>query len=114
MNKYSEIFALYEFCKENGIECRIIPLYDGHRICFRDGSNFTQCEFSFLAASGYIEPAIEDEEHDYTPVSLEYAKDLALKYRNKLNGTIDDRGGKLNAQSRSKGDEDPGSADAGR
>lgn len=90
MNKYSEIFALYEFCKENGIECRIVPLYDGHKICFQNGSDFVQHEFSYCAAGGCVEPAIGDEECDYTPVLLEQAKKLVLKYRDKLNGTIEE------------------------
>ena len=90
MDKYSEIFALYEFCKENGIKCRIGPLYDGHKIRFRDGSDFVQHKFSYCAAGGCVEPAIGDEEHDYTPVPLEQAKKLALKWRYKLNGAIEE------------------------
>lgn len=85
MDKYSEIFALYEFCKENGIECRIVPLYDGHKICLQDGNDFVQHKFSYCAAGGCVEPNVGDEEHDYTPVPLEQAKKLVLKYQDKLN-----------------------------
>lgn len=108
MNKYSEIFVLYEFCKENGIKCRIIPLYDGHKICFRNGRDFVQHRFSYCAEGGCVEPAIGDEEHDYTPVPLERAKELVLKHLDTL------RGGKLNAKTRPEGNENTGTADAGR
>ncbi len=81
---YDAILALFDFCKENGIKCELEPLYDGYKILFPDGNDFIQHSYSYGSDEGFVEPAIGDEDYDFTAVGLNLAKDLVLKYRDRL------------------------------
>ena len=81
---YSEILELYAFCCENGIKCKLSPLYDGYKITFANGDDFVQHEYSYGSDDGFVEPAIGDKEFDFTAVGLKLATALVLKYRERL------------------------------
>ena len=87
--KYAEIWALYRFCVDCLIECTIEGLYDGYAIRFPDGSDFVQHSASYGGEEGCVEPAIGDDEFDYSAVGLSLAKELVQKYRGKLEGKQD-------------------------
>ena len=82
--KYTEIRALYHFCVDLGIKCKIEHLYDGYAVRFPDGSDFAQHYGTYGGTEGCVEPAIGDSEFDYTAVGLNLAKELVKKHKGKL------------------------------
>ena len=82
--KYTEICALYHFCVDLGIKCKIERLYDGYAVRFPDGSDFAQHHGTYGGTEGCVEPAIGDSEFDYTAVGLNLAKELVKKHKGKL------------------------------
>ena len=86
MSKYQEITELYEYCKKNGIDCTIEPLYDGYAIRFPSGGDFVQHSYSYGSCVGYVEPAIGFGcQHDFHAVSLRNAKEIVKRYKDRLN-----------------------------
>ena len=82
-DKYYEIWALLAFCKRQDVPAEIVPLFDGWKLVFPNGDDFVQHEFSYMGDSGALEPAIGCED-DFSPVTLEEAKALVLKHRQRL------------------------------
>ena len=88
LNKqYSEIIALYKYCKDIGVNAQLAKVYDGYMICFPSGGDFVQHEFSYGSKTGYVEPAIGCR-LDYTAVDLEKAKWLVRYHKDRLNKEI--------------------------
>lgn len=83
MAKYKEIIELYEFCKEQGIAVSLERLFGGFIVRFPNGDDFVQHKGSYGADRGCVEPAI-DCEMDYSPVSLEDAKELVVQHKERL------------------------------
>lgn len=78
---YDEIRRLRSWCVANGIPCTIEPLFDGFKICFADGADVIQHQYSYGAENGCVEPAGIDDEVDYSAVPLvEMEKILMKKY----------------------------------
>ena len=84
--EYTEICALFHFCVDLGIKCTIERLYDGYAVRFPDGSDFAQHHGTYGGTEGCVEPAIGDAECDYSAVTLNLAKELVKKYKDKLEG----------------------------
>ena len=84
--EYTEICALYHFCVDLGIKCTIERLYDGYAVRFPDGSDFAQHHGTYGGTEGCVEPAIGDAKCDYSAVTLNLAKELVKKYKDKLEG----------------------------
>ena len=84
-NRYFEIWALYVFCRKLGIDAEIMPLFDGWKLSFPDGSDFVQHEFSYGSGEGCVEPAIGCE-LDYSEVTLWRARALVTAHRERLAG----------------------------
>lgn len=82
-NKYYEIWALLAFCKRQDVPSEIVPLFDGWALVFPNSGDFVQHKFSYMGDSGALEPAIGCED-DFSPVTLEEAKALVLKHRQRL------------------------------
>lgn len=82
-DKYYEIWALLAYCKRQDISAEIEPLFDGWKLVFPNGDDFVQHEYSYMGNTGALEPAIGCED-DFSPVTLEAAKALVLKYRKRL------------------------------
>ena len=82
-DKYYEIWALLAYCKRQDISAEIEPLFDGWKLVFPNGDDFVQHEYSYMGNTGALEPAIGCED-DFSPVTLEAAKVLVLKYRKRL------------------------------
>ena len=74
---YQEIIKIYQWCKEKGISCTMESLFDGYKICFPDGADIIQHQYSYRAADGYVEPA--GLEKSYEPVSMEEIKKILSK-----------------------------------
>ena len=83
--EYREIIELYVFCAENQMEVKLRPLWEGHKLEFANGSDFVQHRTSYGSDRGCVEPAGVCNEKDYTAVTLEEAKELVLRNRQKLN-----------------------------
>ena len=78
---YDEIKKLYYWCRANGILCTIEPLFDGFKLCFANGADIIQHQYSYGANNGCVEPAGIDDEVDYSAVPLiEMEKILMKKY----------------------------------
>ena len=82
-DKFYEIWALWAYCKRHDIPAEIESLFDGWKLVFPNGDDIVQHAFSYMGASGALEPAIGCES-DFSPVTLEEAKVLVLKYRQRL------------------------------
>lgn len=80
---YFEIWALWNYCKRQDIPAEIESLFDGWKLVFPNGDDFVQHEYSYMGDTGALEPAIGCED-DFSPVTLEAAKVLVLKYRKRL------------------------------
>lgn len=81
---YKEIINLYEYCQKIGVNAVLEDFLDGYAIRFQSGADFVQHKHSYGAKAGYVEPAI-DCRLDYTAVSLESAKKLVKRHKEKLN-----------------------------
>lgn len=81
---YMEIIMLYEYCKKIGLRATLEELFDGHKIVFPNGGDFVQHQFSYGADCGCVEPAIGSKA-DYKAVTLENAKRLVRRHKDKLN-----------------------------
>lgn len=75
--KYQEIVELYQWCKENGIACTLVQLFDGYQIRFLDGSDIIQHRYSYGAEYGCVEPA--GLEKSFTAVDVKTMKKILLK-----------------------------------
>ena len=64
----------------------VLPCYDGYAVRFPDGSDFAQHCSTYGGTEGCVEPAIGDAECDYSAVTLNLAKELVKKYKDKLEG----------------------------
>ena len=84
VKKFQEIWELFRFCVDSGIECKIERLYGGYAIRFPNGGDFAQHNATYGGTEGYVEPAIGDAEFDYSAVGLNLAKALVRKHRSKL------------------------------
>ena len=82
-DKYYEIWALWAYCKRHDIPAKIEPLFDGWKLVFANGDDFVQHAFSYMSIRGDLEPAIGCED-DFSPVTLEEAKVLVQKHRQRL------------------------------
>lgn len=81
--RYFEIWALWCYCVRQDIPAEIESLFDGWKLVFPNGDDIVQHAFSYMGTSGALEPAIGCE-NDFSPVTLEEAKVLVLKYRQRL------------------------------
>ena len=78
---YNEIRKLYYWCRANGIPCTIEPLFDGFKICFADGADIIQHQYSYGAKNGCVESSGIDNKVDYSAIPLvEMEKILMKKY----------------------------------
>ena len=84
MSEYKEIQRLYFYCLKQGIQASLENLYDGYKICFPNGGDFVQHQYSYGAKNSCVEPAIGSR-LDYTAVPLENAKQLVKRHKDKLN-----------------------------
>lgn len=87
-NRYREIVNLYIFCQKIRLCSVLQPFLNGYAIRFprsKFGGDFVQHYGSYGAMAGCVEPAIGCNA-DYTAVSLENAKALVLKHKDRLNG----------------------------
>lgn len=82
--KYPEIWALFYFCVESGIKCTMERLYDGYAVRFPNGGDFAQHYGTYGGTEGSVEPAIGDDEFDYSAVGLNLAKTLVEKHKSNL------------------------------
>ena len=82
--KYPEIWALFYFCVESGIKGTMERLYDGYAVHFPNGGDFAQHYGTYGGTEGSVEPAIGDDEFDYSAVGLNLAKTLVEKHKSKL------------------------------
>lgn len=82
-DKYYEIWALWAYCKRHDIPAKIEPLFDGWKLVFANGDDIVQHAFSYMSIRGDLEPAIGCED-DFSPVCLDDARALVLKYRQRL------------------------------
>lgn len=80
---YNEILELYEFCKEQGIPCRLSSLFDGYKLWLFAGRDIVQHFGSYGSREGCVEPAIGCDA-DFTAVSLDRAKALLLQLKDIL------------------------------
>lgn len=80
---YFEIWALWNYCKRQDIPAEIESLLDGWKLVFPNGDDIIQHAFSYMGTFGALEPAIGCE-NDFSPVTLDEAKVLVLKYRQRL------------------------------
>ena len=84
MNKYNEIQELYDFCIENGINCKFESFLDGFAIIFERG-DVVQHYGSYGHARGMVEFGFTCyEEVDFVATSLTDAKEFILKHKDKL------------------------------
>lgn len=80
---YFEAWALWNYCKRQDIPVEIESLFDGWKLVFPNGDDIVQHAFSYMGTSGALESAIGCED-DFSPVTLEEAKVLVLKHRQRL------------------------------
>lgn len=74
---YQEIVKLYQWCKENLIDCTLEPLWDGYQIRFFDGSDVVQHSGSYGAKNGCVEPCGMPKA--YTAVDIPTIKKILSK-----------------------------------
>lgn len=84
---YEEIKLLHLYCLKQGIDAKLDFLYDGYKITFPNGGDFVQHQFSYGSDAGFVEPAIGCRA-DYNAVSLENAKRLIRRHKERLNGVL--------------------------
>lgn len=87
--RYAEIWELFRFCVDIEIECTMERLYDGYAVRFKDGSDIAQHGGTYGATDGCVEPAIGDDECDYSAVGINLAKEIVKKHRCRLGGEKD-------------------------
>lgn len=83
--RYGEIRELYRYCVKQGINAKIEELYDGYAVRFPDGSDFVQHYGSYGSSEGCVEPAVNGCRNNYTAMTLEHAKRLVRRNRERLN-----------------------------
>ena len=81
--RYFEVWALWCYCVRQDIPAEIESLFDCWKLVFPNGDDIVQHAFSYMGTSGALEPAIGCE-NDFSPVTLEEAKVLVLKHRQRL------------------------------
>ena len=81
---YTAIIKLYVYCLSIGIECNLVPLFDGWALKFTNGGDFIQHMFSYGNEKDMVEPAIGSKA-DFKATSLSNAKKLVKKHKEKLN-----------------------------
>ena len=86
--KYVEIQMLYHYCISLGIKANLEELYDGYKICFPNGGDFVQHQYSYSGERGCVEPAIFSR-LDYQGISLDQAKALVRYHKVRLNRRSD-------------------------
>lgn len=74
---YQEIVKLYQWCKENLIECTLETLWDGYVIRFIDGSDVVQHSGSYGSKAGCVEPA--GMPRAYTAVDIPTIQEILLE-----------------------------------
>lgn len=79
---YEEIKELYKYCCKIGINCKFMPMFDGYTIRFKDG-DVIQHALSYGGEVGCVEFAIGCDD-DYTACTLNDAKSIVDKYKDKL------------------------------
>lgn len=84
---YKEILELFEYCRSIGLDASLENLFDGYIVRLSRYGDFVQHSFSYGSKYGCVEPAIGSE-MDYTAVSLEKAKELALQFKRKYEKAI--------------------------
>ena len=82
--EYKEIRELYEYCKHIGVRATLEPFLDGFALRFKRG-DFVQHSTSKGSMFGLLEPNIRCS-LDFNGVTLETAKHLVKKHKDKLNG----------------------------
>jgi hypothetical protein len=83
--KYREILKLRKYCEKIGVEVQLERLYDGYKLCFNNGADFVQHQYSYGSDVGCVEPGGISRKLDYTAVPLEKAKALVRTHKDKLN-----------------------------
>lgn len=81
---YEEIQELYEYCQSIGLEVTLKPLDDGYKLCFKDGGDIVQHEYSYRSDEGCVEPAIGSRA-DYMGIPLKNAKAIVRYHKDRLN-----------------------------
>ena len=82
--EYKEILELHKYCKKIGVHTELRRLYDGYHILFKNGGDVIQHRYSYGSACGYVEPTFGSD-WDYSAVSLQKAKELIRRHKDKLN-----------------------------
>ena len=82
--EYKEILELHKYCEKIGVHTELRHLYDGYHILFKNGGDVVQHKYSYGSACGCVEPAIRSR-LDYSAISLNTAKSLIRKHKDKLN-----------------------------
>lgn len=82
--EYKEILELNKYCEKIGVHTELRPLYDGYHILFKNGGDVVQHRYSYGSGCGCVEPAIRSR-LDYSAISLETAKKLIRRHKDKLN-----------------------------
>lgn len=82
---YKEILKLSKYCEKIGVKHTLEPFYDGYSILFGEKWDIVQHRFSYGSSRGCVEPAIGCRS-DYSAVSLDSAKKLVKRYKERLNG----------------------------
>ena len=87
---YEEIQKLHRYCNKIGVISTLEEFFDGFALRFPNGGDFVQHFGSYGSMAGYVEPAIGCKV-DYTAVSLDSAKRLVKRHKERLNtGRQDD------------------------
>lgn len=81
--KYTEIKALFRYCRKTGIDCAIMPFKDGYKIVFPNGGDVVQHSGSYGADNGCVEFAIGSRA-DYKATALRNAKQIARRNKDRL------------------------------
>ena len=82
--KYNEIRQLYEYCTKIGVIAVFEQCWDGYAIRFANGGDVVQHAGSYGGRVRCVEPAIGSRA-DYTAVSLQNAKRLICRHKERLN-----------------------------
>ena len=84
--KYKEILELHRYCEKIGVHAELKTFFDGYVIRFQNGGDVIQHRCSYGNDCGCVEPAIRSKV-DYSAVSLQKAKALIRRHKDKLNCT---------------------------
>lgn len=79
MEKYKEIQELYQFCKDNGIECEFGEMFGGYCITFKVG-DVVQHNASYGRHRGCVEFGYTGTKKDFVATTLEEAKKFVLEH----------------------------------